>query len=77
MRIEIKNQNKVRFWLWLPSWIWIINEVLKHIKFDNKKIGIIQRKRIISAIKIAKNKSRFIADIDIQSHDGNKIRVKV
>jgi hypothetical protein len=77
MRIWVKENNKVKFWLWLPSWIWIMNEVLRHAAIEGAKLSRVQRKKIISAIKLSKKNSKYIADINIQSHDGIQITIKI
>lgn len=77
MRIRIEEQKKVKLLLWLPSWLWVINEVLKHAQIEGKKLSPLQRKKIIAAMKIAKKYHRFVLDINIQSQDGANVMIKI
>lgn len=77
MRIQVEERNKVKLFLWLPSWLWIVNELLKHVQFEGQKLSVIQRKKLISAMKITKKYHRFVLDINIYSHDGTSVIVKI
>ncbi len=77
MRIWIQENSKVRFAFWLPSWLWIINEALKHLKVEGQKFLPVQRKKIITAMKLTKKYHRDLIDIDILSHDGTRVIVKM
>lgn len=77
MRIRIEEQKKVKFILWLPSWLWIVNELLKHVQIEGQKLSVTQRKKVISAMKIAKKYHRFVLDMNIYSHDGTSVIVKI
>lgn len=77
MRIRIEEQKKVKFILWLPSWLWIVNELLKHVQIEGQKLSVTQRKKLIIAMKIAKKYHRFVLDMNIYSHDGTSVIVKI
>jgi hypothetical protein len=77
MRILVKENNHIRFGFWLPSWLWVINEALKHVSIEGSKLSKVQRKKIIAAMRLVKKHHQFIADITIHSHEGHHIVIKI
>jgi hypothetical protein len=77
MRILIKEQNKTKLSLWLPSGSLVINTLLKNVKFEGKKLSSQQRKFFVQQIKELRKIHKPLVLIDIEQKNGDRVYIKI
>jgi hypothetical protein len=77
MQIVIKENNKLRFFIWLPSHPTILNLILKVAVIDGKKFSKETRKKLIMGYKNLKKLHKPLVLIDIDSASGEKVLIKI
>ncbi len=77
MRILIKEQNKTKLSLWLPSGPIVLRTFLKHFTYDGKKMDATQRKLLVKQIQLLRKILKPLVLIDIESKNGDKVYIKI
>ena len=77
MRILIKEHNKTKLALWLPSGPLVLRTFLKYFKYEGKKFSPQQRKIIIEQVKVLRKIHRPLVLIDIEQKNGDKVFIKI
>ncbi len=77
MRILIKEQNKTKVSLWLPSGPLVLNTFLKYFTYEGKKVSSIQRKTILAQLKVLRKLHRPLVLIDIEQKNGDRVYIKI
>jgi hypothetical protein len=77
MRILIKEQNKTKVSLWLPSGPLVLNTFLKYFTYEGKKVSVQQRKMILAQVKVLRKLHRPLVLIDIEQKNGDRVYIKI
>jgi hypothetical protein len=77
MRILIKEQNKTKLSLWLPSGPWVIKTFLQHFTYEGKKVSPLQRKTILDQLKVLRKIHKPLVLIDIEQKNGDRVYIKI
>jgi hypothetical protein len=77
MRILIKEQNKTKLSLWLPSGPLVLNTFLKYFTYEGKKVSPVQRKMILNQVKMLRKLHRPLVLIDIEQTNGDRVYIKI
>jgi hypothetical protein len=77
MRILIKEQNKTKVSLWLPSGPLVLNTFLKYFTYEGKKVSPVQRKMILNQVKMLRKLHRPLVLIDIEQTNGDRVYIKI
>ena len=77
MRILIKEQNKTKVSLWLPSGPLVLNTFLKYFTYEGKKVSPVQRKMILAQVKVLRKLHRPLVLIDIEQKNGDRLYIKI
>jgi hypothetical protein len=77
MRILIKEQNKTKVSLWLPSGPLVLNTFLKYFTYEGKKVSPVQRKMILAQVKVLRKLHRPLVLIDIEQKNGDRVYIKI
>lgn len=77
MRILIKEQNKTKISLWLPSGPLVLNTFLKYFTYEGKKVSPVQRKLILAQLKVLRKLHRPLVLIDIEQKNGDRVYIKI
>jgi hypothetical protein len=77
MRILIKEQNKTKVSLWLPSGPLVLNTFLKYFTYEGKKVSVQQRKMILHQVKMLRKLHRPLVLIDIEQTNGDRVYIKI
>jgi hypothetical protein len=77
MRILIKEQNKTKVSLWLPSGPLVLNTCLKYFTYEGKKVSPVQRKMILNQVKMLRKLHRPLVLIDIEQTNGDRVYIKI
>ncbi len=77
MRILIKEQNKTKLSLWLPSGPFVLGTFLKYFTYDGKNFDIKTRKLLVKQIQLLRRIHKPLVLIDIESKNGDKVFIKI
>jgi hypothetical protein len=77
MRILIKEQNKTKLSLWLPSGPLVLSIFLKYFTYEGKKVSPQQRKVIVQQIKQLRKIHKPLVLIDIEQKNGDRVYIKI
>jgi hypothetical protein len=77
MRILIKEQNKTKLSLWLPSGPWVIKTFLQHFTYEGKKVSPLQRKMILEQLKVLRKIHKPLVLVDIEQKNGDCVYIKI
>lgn len=77
MRIYIKENQKVKLSLWLPSGNLVIATFLRHFQIEGKKFSAPQRKALMRQIKQLRKVHKPLVLIDIEQKNGDRVLVKI
>jgi hypothetical protein len=77
MRILIKEQNKTKLSLWLPSGPLVLHTFLKYFTYEGKKVSPQQRKVIVQQIKQLRKIHKPLVLIDIEQKNGDRVYIKI
>ncbi len=77
MRILIKEQNKTKISLWLPSGPLVLKTFLKYFTYEGKKVSVQQRKIILDQLKVLRKLHRPLVLIDIEQKNGDRVYIKI
>lgn len=77
MNILIKENNKTRFFIWLPSHPTIFNVILRVAVIDGKKFPKETREKMISVYKKIRRLHKPVISIEIDSASGDKVYIKI
>ena len=77
MRILIKEQNKTKISLWLPSGPLVLKTFLKHFTYEGKKVSVQERKIILDQLKVLRKLHRPLVLIDIEQKNGDRVYIKI
>ena len=75
--ILIKEQNKTKLSLWLPSGPIVLRTFLKYLTYDGKKMDATQRKLLVKQIQLLRKIHKPLVLIDIESKTGDKVYIKI
>jgi hypothetical protein len=77
MRILIKENNRTKLSLWLPSGPLVVSTFLRHFELDGKKFTPAQRKLIIRHFKRLRKIHKPLVLIDVEEKNGNRVLIKI
>jgi hypothetical protein len=77
MRIYIKENQKVKLSLWLPSGNLVIATFLRYFQIEGKKFSASQRKAMMRQIKQLRKVHKPLVLIDIEQKNGDRVLVKI
>jgi hypothetical protein len=77
MRILIKEHNKTKLSLWLPSGPLVLKTLLTFVTYEGKKVSPQQRKTILEQVKVLRKIHRPLLWIDIEQKNGDKVFIKI
>jgi hypothetical protein len=77
MRILIKEHNKTKLSLWLPSGPLVLKTLLMFVTYEGKKVSPQQRKIILEQVKILRKIHHPLVMIDIEQKNGDKVFIKI
>lgn len=77
MNIHIKENNRTKFFIWLPSNPTILNLILKVVVIDGMKFPKVTREKIIIAYKKLRKIHKPVVLIEIDSASGEKVFIKI
>jgi hypothetical protein len=77
MRIFIKENNKIKLSLWLPSGPLVLSTFLRYFRFEGKRFPKEKRKLILQQIKQLRKFHKPLVLIDIEQKNGDKVLVKI
>jgi hypothetical protein len=77
MRILIKEHNKTKISLWLPSGPLVLKTLLMFVTYEGKKVSPQQRNMILEQVKLLRKIHRPLVLIDIEQKNGDKVFIKI
>ncbi len=77
MRIFIKENNKIKLSLWLPSGPLVLGTFLRYFRYEGKRFPKEKRKLILQQIKRLRKFHKPLVLIDIEQKNGDKVLVKI
>jgi histidinol-phosphate/aromatic aminotransferase/cobyric acid decarboxylase-like protein len=77
MRILIKENNRTKFSLWLPTSNLAIAAGLRYIDIDGKKLSREKRKMIMKELKRLRKIHKPLAFIEVFEKNGNYVLIKI
>lgn len=77
MRILIKENQKIKLSIWLPSGPLVLNTFLKYFRYEGKTFPREKRKLLIQQIKRLRKFHKPLVLVDIQQKNGDKVLIKI
>ncbi len=77
MRILIKENQKVKLSLWLPSGPLVLNTFLRYFRYEGKRFPKEKRKLIMQQIKRLRKFHKPLVLVDIEQKNGDKVLIKI
>jgi len=77
VRILIKENQKIKLSIWLPSGPFVLNTFLKYFRYEGKPFPKEKRKRLMQQIKRLRKFHKPLVLVDIQQKNGDKVLIKI
>ncbi len=77
MRILIKENQKTKLSLWLPSGPLVLSTFLRYFRYEGKRFPKEKRKAILQQIKRLRKFHKPLVLVDIQQKNGDKVLIKI
>jgi hypothetical protein len=77
VRILIKENQKIKLSLWLPSGPLVLSTFLRYFRYEGKRFPKEKRKAILQQIKRLRKFHKPLVLVDIQQKNGDKVLIKI